>query len=166
MDVLLIAPEHVELESVEEEVRAISRFLRPYALRGAVTRGDVLDAVISQSWDGIWFATHGDADGILLSGDKLTTAELIAQVRNSGATWIVLNTCSSESIGRELLHETGCTVVTTLAPIADTMAYQTGVLMARNLAQGLDIAAAYEQSAPGGNQVYRFFAPRTSEKKR
>lgn len=165
MNVLLIAPDNPTLPLAEAEVRAVSAQLRPYALRGAVRRTDVLDAIVSQAWDVLWFATHGDANGIMLSSDYLSTAELVAQVRASGARLIVLNTCSSEAIGRELFHETGCAVITTLTQIGDTTAYQTGVLLARNLAAGLAIEDAFEQSRPGGNLIYRLFGDQTSKKK-
>ncbi len=160
MNVLLIAPNvptQPALAMAETEVRAIAAQLRPLPLRGQVTRAAVLDAIVSQAWDVIWFVTHGDETGVLLSNEAIATADLTAQVRNSGAKLVVLNTCSSEAVGREIFHEAGCAVITTLTAIDDAMAYQTGALLARNLALGMTIPEAFEQSRPGGNLKYRLF---------
>jgi len=157
MNVLLIAPD-VGLASVVNEVRSVSMALRAVALTGIVTRKDVLEALPGHTWDIIWFATHGDEQGIMLSDGPVEIADLTAIVRNSHAFLVVLNTCSSRYVGLEMHYELGVDVVCTQAEADDLSAYQTGVLLARNLAENMSVADAFEQSRPGQKSLYFLFS--------
>ncbi len=156
MNVLLIAPEF-GLSAVADEVRAVSLALHPVVLSGTVNRRDVLDALRRHSWDVIWFATHGDSSGIRLSDGPISIADLTAVVRASGAWLVVLNTCSSRLIGLELHYELQVSVITTQAEVDDLTAYQTGALLAQELAKTKDVVRAFEASRPGQGQNYYLF---------
>jgi hypothetical protein len=156
-NVLLIAPDF-GLPAAQDEVRAVSTALHPVILNGTVTRHDVLEALRGHAWDVLWLATHGDETGVLLSDGKLTTADLTAVVRSSGAYLVVLNTCSSRLVGLELHYELDVVVITTQAAVDDVTAYQTGTLLAQALGDGYDIHDAYERSRPGQMTQYFLFA--------
>lgn len=132
--------------------------LHPVPLNGTVTRKDVLDALTGHVWDIIWFATHGDQKGIMLSDGAVSIADLTAIARNSSAYLIVLNTCSSRYVGMEIHYELGVDVITTETAADDTSAYQTGAFLARNLASGMSVVDAYERSKPGQNTLYHLFS--------
>jgi len=159
MNVLLIAPD-VGLESAKQEVRAVSLALNATLLNGTVTRRDVLDTLHAKHWDVIWFATHGDEHGIQLSDAPLPTGDLAAIVRNSRATLLVLNSCSSRNVARDIHYDLdrGINIICTQAAADDITAYQTGALLARNLAQGLSVRDAYERSRPGNDSLYFLFS--------
>lgn len=157
MNVLLIAPD-CGLQGATNEVRAVALALHPVPLSGTVTRKDVLDALSGHVWDVVWFATHGDEHGIMLSDGAVSIADLTAIARNSGAYLLVLNSCSSRYIGLEIHYELGLDVITTEAPADDMSAYQTGAFLARNLAAGLTVVDAYERSKPGQNALYHLFS--------
>lgn len=157
MNVLLVAPD-VGLQGAMNEVRAVALALHPVPLNGHVTRKDLLDALAGHVWDVIWFATHGDQNGIMLSDGPVSIADLTAIARNSGAHLVVLNSCSSRYVGMEIHYELGVDVITTEAAADDMSAYQTGAFLARNLASGLSVVDAYERSKPGQNALYHLFS--------
>lgn len=160
MNILLIAPDS-GLANVEAEVRAISAALTPVILRNGITIGDVTNELASKAWDVVWFAAHGNHAGIQLSHDTLTTSTLIQLVKASGARLVVINTCESEQIGAWLHMQTGASVICTVAPVGDAVAYITGALLARALKEGLSFEDAYNRSKPGEvaqAQVYRLFS--------
>lgn len=156
MNVLLIAPES-GLAAVNDEVRAVSLALRPVILNGTVSRRDVIHAIQGHDWDVIWFATHGDTVGIELSDGHITTSDLTAVVRASGAWLVVLNTCSSRLVGLELHYELGVSVITTVAAIDDVTAYQMGALLADALREYGETVKAFEASRPGQGANYLLF---------
>lgn len=157
MNVLLVAPD-CGLQGALNEVRAVALALHPVPLNGTVTRKDLLDALGGHVWDIIWFATHGDQNGIMLSDGAVSIADLTAIARNSGAYLVVLNSCSSRYVGMEIYYELGVDVITTEAAADDMSAYQTGAFLARNLASGLSVVDAYERSKPGQNALYHLFS--------
>lgn len=158
MNVLLIAPD-VGLPAAANEVRAVSFALSATLLNGHVTRKDVIDTLSAKPWDIIWFATHGDENGVMLSDGQLPTEDLTAIVRNTRAHLLVLNSCSSWSVARNIHYdlERRIEIVCTQGPEKDLTAFQTGTLFARNLAKNMTAKEAYEQSKPGGNTLYFFF---------
>lgn len=162
MNVLLIAPD-LGLPLAADEERAISLALHPVILNGTVTRRDVLNALTDHSWDVLWFVTHGDDHGIQLTDGYLSTSDLTAVVRASGAHLVVLNTCSSRGVGLELHHELGVSVITTVGEINDATAYQAGALLAAALAETHDVVQAFAASRPGQSQNYLLFHNRTRD---
>ncbi len=161
MNVLLVAPDLGLLE-VSNEVRQVSMALHAVVLNGIVTRSDLVNTLDSlkeaKKWDVIWFATHGNPQGVKLSDSMISIADLTAIVRNSGAYLVVLNSCSSRYVGLELHYELGVDVITTETEVADLSAFQTGTLLARNLANGLSVLDAFERSRPGQQNMYYLFS--------
>lgn len=159
MNTLLIAPD-LCLAGVADEVRQVSIALHPLPLNGKVTRKDLLDALSGHVWDIIWFATHGDDNGILLSDGAVPIADLTAIARASGTHLVVLNSCSSRRIGLEIHYELKVDVICTEAPADDLTAFQTGTLLARALASGASVQEAFERSRPGQGKLYHLFTAR------
>lgn len=159
--VAIVAPDS-DVQSVAQEVRAVTRALPSTPLVGTVTVLDVMHLLSSgQTWDILWFAAHGTADGVQVSDGLVPTATLITLVRNSGAALVVLNTCESEQVAMYLHMQTGVSVICTIASVGDRTALITGTLLASNLADGLSVTAAFERSKPGDvglSQRYRLFA--------
>lgn len=155
--VLLVAPD-VGLPKAADEARAISLALNCTSLIGTVTRRDVLDALPAKQWDIIWFATHGSVDGIMLSDGTIGASDLAALVRNTPVSLVVLNTCESRLIGLDIHYELDVDVIATVAEVDDATAYQTGVLLARNLALGMSNRDAFERSRPGSHKNFHMFS--------
>ena len=156
MNVLLVAPE-LGLKEAANEVRQVSIALKAVILSGTVTRKDLVDMLGSSTWDVIWFATHGNPTGIMLSDALVNISDLTAIVRNSSAYLVVLNSCSSRYVGLELHYELGVDVITTETDADDLRAFQTGTLLAKNLAAGLSVQDAFDKSRPGQNNLYYLF---------
>jgi hypothetical protein len=155
--VLLVAPD-LGLVHAADEVRAISLSMDCTPLTGTVTRKDLIDALPAKDWDIVWFATHGSVDGIMLSDGTIVASDLAAVVKNTPAELVVLNTCESRLIGLDLHYELGVDVIATVADINDPTAYQTGVLLARNLASGMSNLDSFERSKPAGARNYHIFS--------
>lgn len=153
---LLIAPD-LGLEKVADEVRAVSLSLGATPLTGKVTRSDIVNSIGARQWDIVWLATHGNETGVMLSDGSLTISDLTAIIRNTSASLVVLNTCSSRHIGLELHEELGVDVICTQADANDVTAYQAGTFLAKNLAKGLSNRQAFERSRPGQNVLYYLF---------
>lgn len=158
MNVLLIAPD-LGLAGAANEVRAVSMALNATVYNGTVNRKDVLDALQAREWDAIWLATHGNESGVMLSDGPLPTGDLTAIVRNTAAHLLVLNSCSSWAVARNIHYDLDrrIDIVCTQAAADDLSAYQTGTFLARNLSQGMSTFDAYERSKPGGNTLYFIF---------
>lgn len=158
--VLVIAPDmQPRLLNVADEVREVTMSLNAMPLTGHVTSGDVIRALGSKQgrWDIVWLMTHGNSQGIALSDEMVDASALTADIRNSGAKLLVLNTCESEIIGLQIHEELGIDVITTIVAVPDQMAFRTGAWLARNLAKGMSVREAYEKSKPGQNRAYRLF---------
>jgi hypothetical protein len=160
-DIALIAPDS-NLASLEAEVRDVGVALHPVQLRNGVSVQDVTRLLTSQAWDAVWFACHGNRDGVILgNGQVLSTSTLIQLIRNSGARLVVLNTCESEQVAAWIYMQTDCAVICTIADVGDDMAYTTGSLLGRNLSQGMSVEEAFARSKPGDvglSQRYRLFS--------
>lgn len=153
---MLIAPES-GLPAIADEVRAISLSLRPVILNGTVTRRDVLDRIRLSTWDVVWFATHGDQNGIQLSDGYVSADDLIAVIRASGAWLVIINTCSSKYLAMEINSEVNVDVIATITDVEDVTAYQTGALLADALQKTKSPKAAYDTSKPGHGENYRYW---------
>ncbi|MGB5048130.1 MAG: hypothetical protein WBO46_04295, partial [Caldilineaceae bacterium] len=125
------------------------------------TRQNVLQAieqarVNSDPFELIWFVAHGGPDGVVLENGTLSGESLTAYVRSGGIGGVVLNTCESIAIANAIVQESGADVVATIQPVPDVTAYETGALLAGQLATGGTLRQAYRQSKPGRNDNYIF----------
>mgnify|MGYP001599218758 CR=1 FL=1 len=157
MKVLLVAP-RTDLLLVNEEVQSVLRSgLMVTPLIGTVTSRDLLKEIVSGNYDVLWFATHGDATGVLLSDGILSASELVPQVRERFRL-VVLNTCQSLNVAQQLQEEANVDVICTILDVPDRQAFQTGSLLAAALFKSRNISAAYQRSKPGGNRLYLYLA--------
>lgn len=165
VQVLLVAPHMKDLEGATQEVYAIERTpgLVVERLPPDVRRHELVRALHNQRYDVLWFATHGDADGVLLGDDHLLTSDdLIGMVRVAGLAGVVLNSCNSERIAEQLHDETGVDVVCTVTDTPDLSAFQAGALFAQHLGKTGNFRAAFNAAKPGGVEKFRYI-PRYRE---
>lgn len=151
MNILIVAPS----TDSATEAQDLALILGAVLVNGYVTRKRVIDAIAARRIDVLWFVAHGDQRGVNLSNEHMSTADLTAVVRASGAGLVVLNTCSSEDVAYRLHYELDVSVIATVANVDEPSAYQTGVLFARHLATGASVADAFAQAKPGSGAMYR-----------
>lgn len=158
---LVIAPDHPNLPNVLAEVAAIDRHHDVVKLTGVVRDADIVRAIQEGPYDFIWWATHGDYSGVLLSDGPLSIAGVGQYTRASGAELGVLNTCASENIALAIVAGGKADMICTIADVNDPDAMRFGILLAAGLAQlhpdALDFRAVYDQVAPSGG-AYRYIA--------
>lgn len=157
INVLLIA-QYDGLDKVAAEVQAIVNTdgLDVTLLQSGLT----LASLIEFDWTGykvIWFAAHGDDQGIRIGADMLDVATITPLLQESSAELVFINTCSSERLGEQIYAECQIPVICTVAEADDILAYATGRRFARALVrcEG-DYLRAFELSRPGGNRLYRY----------
>jgi CHAT domain len=160
LNILVVAPEHPDLPEVLAEVAAIAQQHDVVALTGVVRDRDIAAAVQEGPYDVIWFASHGDEQGVLLSDGVLDIAGVGQYVRASGADLCVLNTCDSETVALAMIAGSDAHLICTISEVEDGDAQRFGLLLARALAEQSDYKAAYEQVAPVGGK-YRYLTART-----
>lgn len=157
--VLLVAPHMENLAGVAQEIFAIERVpgLAVERLAPDAQRRELLQALRRRETDVLWFATHGDDAGVMLSEtDVLAADDLIGLVRGAGLFGMVLNSCTSVRLA-EMVHDaTGVDVVCTVADAPDLTAWQVGVLFAQHLGESRDFRAAFELARPGGPVLFRY----------
>jgi hypothetical protein len=157
MKVLFVAPQ-TGLYLAPEEVQDIMRSgLVVTPLLGHVTSTQLIREIKNDAYDVLWFATHGEEQGVLLSDGLLSASELVPQVRERFRL-VVLNTCKSLQMAQLLQEEANVDVICTILAVPDRQAYQTGSLLASALAKSSNIASEYQRSKPGGNRLYLYLA--------
>lgn len=157
MRVLLIAP-RTDLLFADAEVQAIQRSGLSVTLRiGDVRHADVLADIDTDAYDVLWFCGHMTKDGLVLS-DGALSADALAPIVRGRFGLVVLNSCDSRDTAQQLQNETEAAVIATVIDAPDELAFQTGVLFARELARSGDIPTAYDASKPGNNRTYVYLA--------
>lgn len=159
LSILVIAPDHPDLPNVGAEVAAIAQQHEVVALTGIVRDRDIAAAVQEGPYDVIWFASHGDQHGVLLSDGVLGIAGAGQYVRASEADLCVLNTCDSEQVALAMVAATPASMICTLGDVDDRDAQRFGLLLAGALLEHNDYRIAYDQVAPVGGK-YRFLTAR------
>lgn len=144
------------LPLVADEVQQVINLLGAKVLRGEQANIHGLLEILSGDFDILWFATHGDDKGVYLNDGILNVSEITALVRSTGASLVVLNTCSSRSVALSIYDELKIPLVATIKAVPDRSAFITGTLFARKLAAGLPFREAYEAAKPGQNSTYTF----------
>lgn len=159
LSILVIAPDHPDLPNVMAEVAALDQHHDVVRLVGAVRDIDIARAVEEGPYDVVWWASHGDYDGVQLSDSVLSIAGVGQYVRAAGAELCVLNTCASENIGLAIVAGGRADMICTIADINDPDAMRFGILLAAGLAQmthdRLDFRAVFNDVAPDGG-AYRY----------
>lgn len=152
---LVVAPK-TDLLLVEDEVQQVVNYLGAKMLRGSQADMQGLLDIVSESFDILWFSTHGDESGVYLNDGIVSISELTTLIRGSGARLVVFNTCQSRSVALTIYDELKIPFVCTIAKVPDRMAFITGTLFARYIALGLSFREAYEKAKPGQNRTYTF----------
>lgn len=153
--VLVVAPK-TELPLAPDEVMQVVNTLGAKILQGHEATIHGFLNIIREPFDIVWFATHGDENGVYLSDGILHTSEITTMVRACGASLCVLNTCASRSVALTIFDELQIPLVCTLKKIPDRTAFITGTLLARHIANGLSFREAYEIAKPGRNSTYTY----------
>ena len=160
MRVLLIAPSQASLPLSAQEVEAVvNSGLSVKLLQSNVSQRDLVSELSTPGrYDIIWFATHGDGNGILLTNEVLSPSAVISLIRGSGARLVFLNTCSSVSTASAIQNEASVDVICTITDVPDVEAYRTGAQFAAKLLQTGDFRKSYELSKPGRNSTYIYLS--------
>lgn len=152
MKILVVAPT-TDLPYVPKEVQTVTNLLHATLLQGDVTTRELMEA-LTGDFQLVWFATHGDEDGIYLTDELITPGRLIQLLRRRTKA-VFLNTCSSEKVAYELFSELGIPIICTISDATDLSAYITGATLAIRLSEGYSLLEAYELSRPGFPSDYR-----------
>lgn len=157
MRILLVAPLQDDLPDVRVEVGTIASQHRCKVLQGSEANDATIARVLDDNrFDVIWWATHGSADGLMLTDGQLPTDGVAQYVRNSGAGLCVINTCSSLDIAHMVIDETGADAICTISEVPDKSAMRTGLLLSSALQHTNRFHDAYMQAKPGGGRFYRY----------
>lgn len=160
ISVLLIAPSKspdlAALPWVDAEIQSIVNSGLNIRLERDVTERTLLELLSSKDYNIIWFATHGDKDGVYLSDGLVSVGALASMLKSCSASYVVLNTCDSVHIAASISEETGMDVICTVSGIEDRTAWRTAALFATNLARGATVYAAYQKARPtqSGRYIY------------
>jgi hypothetical protein len=159
--ILLLAPYALPglpaLPWVEDEIQQLVNAGLSLHLERDASERRLVELLGSQpAWDVVWFASHGDAEGVLLSDGLCPVDALAALLRASGVGYVVLNTCASVAVAAAIQEESGADVICTLTAIGDREAWRTAALFARQLARGHDVRRAFELAKPAkpGRYIY------------
>lgn len=160
MRILLVAPSQASLPQSAQEVEAVvNSGLSVKLLQSNVSQRDLVSELSTPGrYDIIWFATHSDGNGILLTNEVLSPSAVISLVRGSGAKLVFLNTCSSVSTASAIQNEATVDVICTITDVPDVDAYRTGAQFAAKLLQTGDFRKSYELSKPGRNSTYIYLS--------
>lgn len=152
---LVIAPK-TDLLLVDDEVQQVINLLGAKVLNGSQATLHGLLTMLREPFDILWFATHGNEQGIYMEDGPLNASELTTMVRSCGASLTVFNTCASRPVALTIHDELQTEFVCTIKKVPDRMAFITGTVFAQKIADGLDFYAAYEAAKPGQNSTYTF----------
>ena len=159
--ILLIAPRALPglpaLPWVDDEIQHLVNSGLSLHLERDATERHLIELLGKQpAWDVVWFASHGDAEGVMLSDGLCPVDTLATLLRASGVGYVVINTCASVAVAAAIQEECGADVICTLTTVEDREAWRTGALFARQLARGLDVRRAFELAKPAkpGRYIY------------
>lgn len=167
-NVLMVAPQLLDkrmdpLVLAKDEVDQVVTLLRPSLLSGSQCTIQGLLNIFASDFDIVWFATHGDENGIYLNDGLVTSSELTALMRSAGVRLVVLNTCSSRPVALAIYDELQINLICTVKKLPDRTAFVTATIFARMLTRGYSFREAYEKAKPGKNSTYTFLPPEDEE---
>lgn len=163
-NVLMVAPQLLDktmdpLVLAKDEIDQVVTMLRPSLLSGSQCTIQGLLNAFASDFDIVWFATHGNEDGIYLNDGLVGSSELTALMRSAGVRLVVLNTCVSRGVALAIYDELQIELVCTIKKLPDRVAFVTATLFARMLTRGFSFREAYEKAKPGKNSTYTFLPP-------
>lgn len=156
--ILLIAPDIPSLPRLRtaSEVSAIQRYHDTRLLAGIVRSEDVTTAITEDSYQIIWFVTHGATDGVRLTDEDLSVEALIQYAKSDTVEAVIFNTCESEPLALRVSGEAAVNVICTIAPVDNGDAVRLGQLLAVKLTEDIDYRDAYD-AVSSGSSLYRFY---------
>ena len=146
MKTLLVAPRHEDLALSDAEVQRLVNALSAKIVIGVVDCTAVVDAIAEHQPEMIWFLSHGNWEGIVLSDCFFDGDMLAASVRGTPARLIVLNSCHSRAVAERIYAATGCHVVATRGDVTEQHAFVVAARFATLVAGGMDPFDAYQQA--------------------
>ena len=146
MKVLLVAPTQLDLKTQPDEVQRLVNVLNAKLVIGNVSCADVTDAINAHKPDVLWFASHGDWNGIMLTGCVLDAEMLSAAIRGTNTSLVVLNSCDSRAVAERIYASTGAHVVATVGKVDDRHAFVTAQRFAVLLNTGLSPFDAFQRA--------------------
>lgn len=163
--VAIIAPKTDLIYVPEEVLQVVTALAVPTenVLREHVSQLDVMTILRRQRWSVIWWLSHADETGILLSDGVLTNEILVPMLRYPGADRHVINTCKSITLANLIHEETRATVIATRINVPDQQAFVTSTTMAFHLRGGKNFREAYELAKPPGNREYHYIGSNGTE---
>lgn len=143
---LLIASMKSDLPNIQAEImEAVNELGADVVL--AEDGVSVASALARKKYKTVWFAGHGNEDGIWLSPSYCIDAWTLApSLRDRGIELIVLNTCNSESLAYALHAQTRATVVFTQAEVQDDAAFAVAKRFFCELKDGASYHEAFDTS--------------------
>src|SRR5690606_10461033 len=124
---------------------------------------DIAKAVQEGPYDVLWFASHGNEQGVLLS-DGLLSIQGVGQYARH-ASLCVLNTCASENVALSIIAGGETDMICTIADVKDADDLRFGILLSSELAQTDNFYEAYERVRPDGGK-YRYYKAADSATRR
>lgn len=158
---LVIAPDNAQLPKTNIEISALRRYHDIKVLAGEVREHDIAQALAeTDDYDGVWFITHSNSDGIMLSEGMLSSDAVVQYAKTYPFELIVFNTCESEDIALQVNSEAQISVICTIASIDNQDAIRFGSLLAKELSFVDEIGEAFSiVNTDSGD--YRYYSPLT-----
>ncbi len=159
MKILIIAPNLPDLPGVPDEVAGLANRVASVLLQGTVTKSEIISAIEKEgTFEGFWFASHGNDKGVLLSNGKMFSGYDIASYANAAnCEWVVLNSCDSNALVTVIQNLSMVDIVATESgDIADEAAWQFGRLLAIEYSKTGKLRQAVQAIAPGST-VHRYY---------
>lgn len=159
---LVVAPK-TDLLLVDDEVSNVINKLGAKICSGSDANLHGLLRFLSEPYDIIWFATHGDEKGVYLTDGILSISEITTMIRSAGAQLTVFNTCASRPVALTIHDELKTDFVCTVKRVPDRTAFITGAVFAKKIADGLSFEDAFNQARPGQDTTYTFIPGESRE---
>jgi hypothetical protein len=164
MTVIIVAPSIPDLPLVAEEAAALANALpdRQILTGEEATARGIINAIADIARGngrvtGLWFASHGNEEGVMLTRGMLDAISLASLLSTAGASWLVLNTCGSRGLVNAIQLRAGVDVVATETDeIKDASAWEFGRLLAIQYARSGNLKQSVAQVAPGSDR-HRYY---------
>lgn len=147
---LVVAP-NTDLPHSDAEVMEVANALHAEVLIGDTVTAPALQKALRTPRKGVWFITHGDMAGIMLSDGLLPTSLLLPMLEAANPEIVYLNTCKSVHVGLALQNRLHCAFIANLQEVPDQEAFVSGTAIAHYISQGRSYRAAYNAARPGSN---------------
>ena len=158
---LVVAPDNIDLPKTDIEIRQLRRYHDAKVLSGTVREQDIIEALESDDFNGIWFITHSSSEGILLSDGMLSPDAPAQYAKSYPLELIVFNTCESEEIALRVNEQAQIDVVCTISEINNVDAIRFGQLLAKEISYYEDVGEAFSEVATDGGD-YRFYSAQST----